>query len=149
MDFRYLSQAVTIDENQCQKILNALKTFHDHKHEIIEHSGHQGAKSKNILDNWYIPNLEMMQSVVPSIHQVGSLIQWSADTTKRAHITLIKDPAESTNNQNYNPQKCRYFHTTTSIAEKSQIHTATGVGYRDGMDDGVNDDERRSPGCHQ
>ncbi|KAG2096053.1 uncharacterized protein F5147DRAFT_818561 [Suillus discolor] len=129
MDFRYLSQAVTIDGNQCQKILNALKTFHDHKHEIIAHGGRRGAKSKNILDNWYIPKLKMMQSVVPSIHQ---------------------DPAESTNNQNYDPQicqyldrveKCRYFHTVTSIAEKSQTHTATGVGYRDDMDDGVDDDE--------
>ncbi|KAG1820112.1 hypothetical protein EV424DRAFT_1347202 [Suillus variegatus] len=147
MDFRYLSQAVTIDGTQCQKILDALKTFHDHKHEIITHGGRRGAKSKNILDNWYIPKLKMMQSVMPSIYQVGSLIQWSADTTERAHITLIKDPAESTNNQDYDPQicryldhveKCRYFHTMTSIAEQSHMHTAT-VG--DDLDDGVNDDE--------
>jgi hypothetical protein len=86
-----------------------LKTFHDHRHKIIVHSGHQSAKSKNILDNWYIPKLEMMQSVVPSIFQVGSLIQWSADTTEQAHITLIKDPAESTNNQNYDPKICQYL----------------------------------------
>ncbi|KAG1871543.1 hypothetical protein F4604DRAFT_1926275 [Suillus subluteus] len=70
MDFHYLSQAVTIDGTQCQKILDALRTFHDHKHEIIAHGGHRGAKSKNILDNWYIPKLEMMQSVVPSIYQM-------------------------------------------------------------------------------
>jgi hypothetical protein len=149
MDFRYLSQAVTIDGTQCQKILDALKTFHNHKHEVIAHGGRRGVKSKNILDNWYIPKLEMMQSVVPSIYQVGSLIQWSADTTERAHITLIKDPAESTNNQNYDPQicryldrveKCRYFHTATSIAEQSQTHTAT-VGYRDDLDNGINDEE--------
>ncbi|KAG0700553.1 hypothetical protein DFH29DRAFT_983059 [Suillus ampliporus] len=110
MDFRYLSQA---------KILNALKTFHDHKHEVI---------SKDILNN----------CVVPSIYQV-------------AHITLIKDPAESTNNQNYNPQicqyldrieKCQHFHTATSIAQQSQsqMHTAT-AGYRDNKDDGINDNK--------
>ncbi|KAG0704061.1 hypothetical protein DFH29DRAFT_997947 [Suillus ampliporus] len=151
MDFRYLSQAVTIDGKQCQKILNALKTFHDHKHEVIAHGGRRGAKSKDILDNWYIPKLELMQSVVPSIYQVGSPIQWSADTTERAHITLIKDPAESTNNQNYDPQicryldrieKCRHFHTATSIAQQSQsqMHAAT-AGYRDDEDDGMNDNE--------
>ncbi|KAG1802454.1 uncharacterized protein BJ212DRAFT_1225481, partial [Suillus subaureus] len=67
MDFHYLSQAVTIDKKQCQKTLNALKMFHDHKHEVIMHSGHWGAKSKNILDNWYIPKLKIMQSVVLSI----------------------------------------------------------------------------------
>ncbi|KAG0702763.1 hypothetical protein DFH29DRAFT_999147 [Suillus ampliporus] len=69
MDFHYSSQAVTIDGKQCQKILNALNTFYDHKHEVIVHGGRQGAKSKDILDNWYIPKLELMQSVVPSIYQ--------------------------------------------------------------------------------
>ncbi|KAG2138547.1 hypothetical protein DEU56DRAFT_912410 [Suillus clintonianus] len=54
MDFCYLSQAVTINKKQCQKILDALKMFHNHKHEVIAHGGHRGAKSKNILDNWYI-----------------------------------------------------------------------------------------------
>ncbi|KAG1737754.1 hypothetical protein EDB19DRAFT_1895748 [Suillus lakei] len=140
MDFHYLSQAVTINKKQCQKILDALKTFHDHKRE-----------SKNILNNWYIPKLEMMQSVVPSIYQVGSPIQWSADTTEQAHITLIKDPAESTNNQNYDPQicqyldcikKCRHFHLVMSIAQQpqSQTHTTT-AGYRDDQDDGIDDDK--------
>ncbi|KAG1868508.1 hypothetical protein F4604DRAFT_1881594 [Suillus subluteus] len=112
MDFCYLSQAVTVDGTQCQKILDALKTFHDHKHEIIAHGGYWGAKSKDII-NWYIPKLKLMQSVVPSIYQV-------------THITVIKDPAESMNNQNYDPQicqyldhveKCRHFHTAMSIAE--------------------------------
>ncbi|KAG1731058.1 uncharacterized protein EDB91DRAFT_1252316 [Suillus paluster] len=135
MDFHSLSQAVTIDGKQCQKILDALKTFHNHKHEVIAHSGHWGAKSKDILDNWYIPKLKLMQSVVP----------------KQARITLIKDPAESTNNQNYDPQicqyldhieKCRHFHTATYIAQQlqSQMHAAT-AGYRDDLDDEINDDK--------
>ncbi|KAG1874053.1 hypothetical protein C8R48DRAFT_769438 [Suillus tomentosus] len=69
MDFCYLSQAVTINGTQCQKILDALKTFHDHKHEIIMHGGRQGTNSKDIINNWYIPKLKLMQSVVPSIYQ--------------------------------------------------------------------------------
>jgi hypothetical protein len=35
MDFRYLSQATTINETHCQKILGALKEFHEYKPDII------------------------------------------------------------------------------------------------------------------
>ncbi|KAG1794236.1 uncharacterized protein HD556DRAFT_1443180 [Suillus plorans] len=101
MDFRYLSQATTINEAHCQNILGALSEFHDHKQDIIACSTHRGAQSKQVLNNWHIPKLELMQSVVPSIRHVSSLLQWSADTTEHAHITLIKDPADSSNNINY------------------------------------------------
>ncbi|KAG0695193.1 hypothetical protein DFH29DRAFT_880198 [Suillus ampliporus] len=131
MDFRYLSQATTIDESHCGLILNALKQFHDHKQEIIACGARRGTKSNSVLDNWYIPKLELMQSVVPSICQVGSLVQWSADTTEHAHITLIKNPADSTNHNNYDAQicrfldrneKCRNFQITTSIITQSRSH---------------------------
>jgi hypothetical protein len=153
MDFRYLSQATMIDEAHCQKILDALKEFHDHKQEIIACGARRGAKSKAILDNWHIPKFELMQSVVPSIRQAGSLSQWSADTTEHAHITLIKDPADTTNNNNYDGQicrfldrveKCRNFQTMTSIVvqSRSQMEAAASRimdsygGSDDGSDDG-------------
>ncbi|KAG2066396.1 hypothetical protein BDR04DRAFT_1030123, partial [Suillus decipiens] len=109
MDFRYLSQATTINEAHCQKILDALKEFHEHKQDIIACGAHQGAQSKQVLNNWHIPKLELMQSVMPSIHQVGSLLQWSADTTEHGHITLIKDPTDSSNNINYDAQICWFL----------------------------------------
>src|SRR5712672_1298934 len=37
----------------------------------------------------------------------GANIQWSADVTKHAHVTEIKNPADSGNNQNYEEQICR------------------------------------------
>ncbi|KAG2111131.1 hypothetical protein DEU56DRAFT_874448 [Suillus clintonianus] len=119
MDFRYISQATTIDEAHCQRF----------SQEIIACGARRGAKSKQVLDNWHIPKLELMQSVEPSIRQVGSLLQWSADTTEHAHITLIKDPADSSNNINYDAQicrfldrreKCRNFQIATSIIARSQ-----------------------------
>ncbi|KAG2353249.1 hypothetical protein BDR07DRAFT_1496632 [Suillus spraguei] len=70
-----------------------------------------------------------MQSVEPSICQVGSLLQWSADTTEHAHITQIKDPADSSNNINYDAQicqfldhreKCQNFQIAMSIIAHSQ-----------------------------
>jgi hypothetical protein len=109
MDFRYLSQATTINETHCQKILGALKEFHEYKPDIIACGVHRGAQSKQVLDNWHIPKLELMQSVVHSICQVGSPLQWSADTTEHAHITLIKNPTDSSNNNNYDAQICQFL----------------------------------------
>ncbi|KIM63452.1 hypothetical protein SCLCIDRAFT_117074 [Scleroderma citrinum Foug A] len=65
-----------------------------------------------------------MQSIAPSIEQVGSLLQWSADTTEHAHIEVVKDPASSTNNHNNESQicrcldrlkKCRCFNTAVTL----------------------------------
>ncbi|KAG6374247.1 hypothetical protein JVT61DRAFT_4260 [Boletus reticuloceps] len=50
-----------------------------------------------------------MQSVAPSISQLGAPVQWSADTTEHAHIEVVKDPAASTNYHNFNSQICRYL----------------------------------------
>ncbi|KAG6328559.1 hypothetical protein ID866_10531 [Astraeus odoratus] len=50
-----------------------------------------------------------MQSVAPSIEKVGSLLQWTADTTEHAHIKVIKDPAVTMNNHNYDSQICHYL----------------------------------------
>ncbi|KAG1846515.1 hypothetical protein C8R48DRAFT_779517 [Suillus tomentosus] len=82
MDFWHLLQATVINEVHCQKILNALQEF---------------------------MNIKLMQSVVPSIHQVGSLLQWSVNTTEHAHIFLIKAPAYSTNNNNVDAQICLFL----------------------------------------
>ncbi|KAI9570110.1 hypothetical protein HD554DRAFT_2246976 [Boletus coccyginus] len=65
------------------------------------------AKTSSILKHWHIPKIELMQSVAPSIERVGSLLQWSADTTEHAHIEVVKDPASTTNNHNYDSQICR------------------------------------------
>ncbi|KAF9231959.1 hypothetical protein BU15DRAFT_90780 [Melanogaster broomeanus] len=107
-DFRYLSQAPVLTDTICQKISTALKEFHDNKHVIISLGGRRGKKDV-VLDNWYIPKLELMQSVVPSVSNSGSLLQWSADTTEHAHITLIKDPGDATNNNGYDSQICRFL----------------------------------------
>jgi len=105
MDFCYLAQAPKIDDNVCIQINEALKEFHMHKDSIIEAGGHCG-KGNKVIDNWYIPKLEFLQSVVPSIQVNGVAIQWSADLTEHAHITKVKDPACSSNNQDYESQIC-------------------------------------------
>ena len=107
-DFRYLAQAPEIDEASCTKIESALLEFHAHKDAILAAKARCGEKDAPI-DNWHIPKLEFLQSVVPSIRTSGVPIQWSADRTENAHITEVKDPAGSGNNQDYEPQICRYL----------------------------------------
>ena len=51
----------------------------------------------------------LLQSVTSSISNSGASIQWSADHTERCHITEIKVPSRSTNNQGYESQICRYL----------------------------------------
>ncbi|KJA24333.1 hypothetical protein HYPSUDRAFT_136390 [Hypholoma sublateritium FD-334 SS-4] len=105
MDFRYLGQSLEIDHNICLRMDVALQEFHSHKKAIISAGACLG-KGTKVIDNWRIPKLEFLQSVVPNIQQNGIAQQWSADGTERAHIEVIKNPAEFTNNQNYESQIC-------------------------------------------
>ena len=104
MEFRYLSQAPATTLCTRNRIQAALNKFYDHKQAIIDLGLHQGQKME--MDHFHIPKLELMQQVVPSITQVGSLLQWSADTMEHAHIEVIKDPASMMNNQDYDSQIC-------------------------------------------
>ncbi|KAG6370847.1 hypothetical protein JVT61DRAFT_10864 [Boletus reticuloceps] len=121
--------APAITSVTCDQIQATLQAFHDHKAAIIEGGLHWGQQ-------------------MSSIEQVGSLLQWSADTTEHAHIEVIKDPASMMNNQNYDAQICRSLNQyqkcqlfDTAIA----LHTAhEPVDSQEGeLDhDDIEDDER-------
>jgi hypothetical protein len=107
LDFRYFAQSPQIDETSCQNISNALSLFHQHKNAILEAGARRG--KKEALDNWYIPKLELLQSVVSNIRLNGVAAQWSADFTEHAHIRVVKDPGRSGNNLALESQMCRYL----------------------------------------
>ena len=155
MDFRYLAQSLVIDEDMCSRIENALQEFHRHKDSIISAGARQG-KGRVVINNWYIPKLEFLQSVVPSIRANGVALQWSADGTERAHIDVIKNPSDSCNNQNYESQicrhldraeKCRQFNLSTAVRDsgidlyarfpQSPNHSASDEEDDTSDDDGV------------
>ena len=108
MDFRYRVQAYQVTEVDIDRINSALQEFHAHKDSIIT-NGFRRGKGNKPIDNWFIPKIELMQSMAPSISRVGVAIQWSADITEHAHIDQIKDPARTSNNNNYDPQICRHL----------------------------------------
>lgn len=107
LDFRYLAQMPCFDEDALTKVEAALERFHTHKSAIISTGGRQG--SKGPLKHWEIPKLELLQHVVPSIRASGAIMQWTADVTEHAHVTEIKQPARSGNNQDYYTQIARHL----------------------------------------
>jgi hypothetical protein len=132
MDFRYLSQAPVLDDNICGMIRASLNEFHLHKKAILD-AGARVGKGNREIQNWHIPKLELMQSVEPSIRRASVPIQWSADLTEHAHITEVKDPARSANNQEYDPQICRFL----DRREKCRREVATSTRETEESHDGV------------
>ena len=155
LDFRYLAQSHTIDTHTLAQISDALTLFHQTKYAILDASAWVG-KGNKPLDHFFIPKLELLHSVVPSICWSGAPIQWSADPTEYAHIDAIKIPSKNTNNGQYGPQICNYldrdekrhsFNLTTAIHKaggdlESLIYHLSGSDGCDGdeMDDEPNKD---------
>ncbi|KAI6010033.1 hypothetical protein BKA83DRAFT_4467646 [Pisolithus microcarpus] len=100
--FHYLAQMPHFDHDALARVETVLKTFHDNKAAIISSGGRQG--SNGPLQHWEIPKLELLQHVVSSIHNSGAVMQWTADVTEHAHVTEIKQPACTGNNQDYYTQ---------------------------------------------
>ncbi|KAI5982093.1 hypothetical protein EDD15DRAFT_2403257 [Pisolithus albus] len=127
LSFRYLAQMPRFDHDALARVEMALKTFHDNKAAIISSGRRQG--SNGPLQHWEIPKLELLQHVVSSIHNSGAVMQWTADVTEHAHVTEIKQPARTGNNQDYYAQiarhldrseKCFRFNLATRLASAEQ-----------------------------
>ncbi|KAJ3991393.1 hypothetical protein F5050DRAFT_1812611 [Lentinula boryana] len=104
-DFRYAGQAPRFNDITAACVQKALDEFHEVKDEVIRLRGRLNTKGV-VIDNWEIPKLEFIQSVFPSIKSSGPILQWDANKTEQAHITLVKDPARSGNGRAYEAQIC-------------------------------------------
>ena len=154
MDFRYRAQAYAMDEDDLDKLEHSLADFHDHKDGILV-AGARWGKGSHPINNWYIPKLELMQNIAPSIRRSSVAIQWTADVTEHAHITEIKDPAWQSNNNNYDTQICqhldrkeklRHFDLATTFRQLAldAAKEATSAGTME--DDEDSDDDQESKG---
>jgi hypothetical protein len=77
-------------------------------------------------------------------------MQWSADATERAHITEIKGPATSGNNQDYKSQicqyldradKCRRFDLATAVRDVDVDFRSSNIKPHTNDDDDNDDDD--------
>ncbi|KAG1898692.1 uncharacterized protein F5891DRAFT_1190468 [Suillus fuscotomentosus] len=153
MDFRYLVQASRIDDDGLECISAALTEFHAHKDTIITAGLHRG-EGKKVITNWHIPKLKFMQSIVPSIRNTDVPMQWTADATEHAHITVIKVPAWSSNNNNYDLQichhldreeKCCRFDLATSLLDHDKLRSTTVVEVDEGYEGDKGDADEDIP----
>ncbi|KAJ4496908.1 hypothetical protein C8R41DRAFT_708635, partial [Lentinula lateritia] len=135
MDFRYAGQAPRFNQASTLRVQTALNEFHENK-DII-----QDLKALPIV-HWEIPKLEFMQSVAPSISASGPIMQWTADTTEHAHITLVKDPARSGNNHDFEVQICRHLDRQSRVRRFDLVTAMVDAGVDFRLDD-IEGDEGR------
>ena len=138
MDFRCLAQSRLLNDNSLSQLSNSLELFHKHKQTILDIGARVGKRNKR-MDHFQIPKLELMHGVVPSVIESGAVIQWSADRTEHAHITEIKVPGRSGNNQDHNPQICRWLdrsekHHNFSLALQLRVSDTDPTGTPDSME---------------
>ena len=93
MDFCYAAQAEEINKDGCKAILASINKFHQYKSGIMDVEARVG-KGNRPINNWYIPNLKLMQSVVPKIEPTASpssipQMQLNMLTSPKSRILLI------------------------------------------------------------
>jgi hypothetical protein len=142
-EFRYLAQAPSFTEGAVAKLDRALKGFHTQKKAVIDSGARRGKSGED--KPWAIPKLELLQGVVPSIRSHGSIMQWSADPTERAHIDYVKVPGRAGNNHDYDEQVCRYLDRQEKC-EKFAL--AMNVKSGEGLDEEDDYDYDKACGTH-
>ncbi|KAI6152665.1 hypothetical protein BKA82DRAFT_3973610 [Pisolithus tinctorius] len=95
VDFIYRAQAPMFTTSSIQEMETCLEDFHLYKQAILD-AGAQRGKTGGI-PHFQIPKLELFQSFGSSIQNMGSLIQYTADVSKRLLITHCKNPFLRTN----------------------------------------------------
>ncbi|KAG1886158.1 hypothetical protein F4604DRAFT_1572394, partial [Suillus subluteus] len=152
MDIRYMAQSPSPDENLLARIDRSLSIFHENKDIITSLGARMGTKKP--IDNWFILKLKLMQSITASTRKVGTLIQWSADTTEHAHISEIKDPVWHTNNNDYDPHICCHLdhqeklrHFAIAMTLKSTCTDSNSVEF---LEDEVDEENEEDDGdCNE
>ncbi|KAG1722536.1 uncharacterized protein EDB91DRAFT_1240205 [Suillus paluster] len=89
VDFIYLAQNLVHSPESLQLMVKALSDFHEFKGAIIEAEARRGRKG--VKEDFFIPELELLQSFSGTVKKLGTLMQFSADMTERMLITHCKD----------------------------------------------------------
>ncbi|KAJ3804525.1 hypothetical protein F5876DRAFT_53270, partial [Lentinula aff. lateritia] len=137
----YAGQAPRFNQTSTLRVQTALNEFHENKDIIQDLKARVNSKGVPIV-HWEIPKLEFMQSVAPSISASGPIMQWTADTTEHAHITLVKDPARSGNNHDFEVQICRHLDHQSRVRRFDLVTAMVDAGVDFHLDD-IEGDEGR------
>ncbi|KAG1819057.1 uncharacterized protein BJ212DRAFT_1446201 [Suillus subaureus] len=89
VEFIYLAQNSVHSPETLRSMEQALSDFHVCKGAIIEAEARKG--KKGVKEDFFIPKLELLQSFKGTVQRLGTLMQFSADTTECLLITHCKD----------------------------------------------------------
>ncbi|KIK36610.1 hypothetical protein CY34DRAFT_26284 [Suillus luteus UH-Slu-Lm8-n1] len=118
MDVWYLAQCPAPDDDLLLCIDQSLLMFHENKN--------MGAKKP--IDHWFIPKLELLQSIMSSTRKVGALIQWSTDSPEHTCICHYLDHQE----------KLQCFKITPTLKSYNPVDVAKKNEWEE---DNINHDE--------
>ena len=97
VDFLYQAQALMFTPSSIHAMEQDLMEFHNCKGAILQAGARCGKATK--INHFQIPKLELLQSFGRSIHNSGTLIQYTADVSEYLLISHCKDVFTRTNRQ--------------------------------------------------
>ena len=100
LDFIYLAQYPTHDEETLSYLEQALKTFHANKKVLVE---------LGIHDDFNIPKLHSLLHYAESIRLFGTTDNYNTEMFERLHIDFTKDAWRATNHRDEFPQMVRWI----------------------------------------
>ncbi|KAH9916351.1 uncharacterized protein B0H18DRAFT_884910 [Fomitopsis serialis] len=107
LDFIYLAQYPTHDDDTLQYMQDALNTFHKHKGVLVE---------LGIRDDLNIPKLHSLLHYIDSIRMFGTTDNYNTEMFERLHIDFAKDAWRASNHRDEFPQMVRWITRQEKIA---------------------------------
>ncbi|KAH9912826.1 uncharacterized protein B0H18DRAFT_889166 [Fomitopsis serialis] len=100
LDFIYLAQYPTHDDDTLRYLTDALDTFHKHKDVLIK---------LGIRDSLNIPKIHSLLHYAESIRLYGTTDNYNTEAFERLHIDFAKDAWRATNHRDEFPQMVKWI----------------------------------------
>lgn len=100
LDFIYLAQYPTHDDETLQYMEDAIKTFHRHKKVFL---------TLHIREHFNIPKLHSLLHYISSIRSFGTTDNYNTEAFERLHIDYAKEAWRASNHRDEQPQMIRWL----------------------------------------
>ena len=107
LDFIYLAQYQSQDDETLGYLQDALDMFHKHKEVFVQ---------LGIRDHFDIPKIHSLVHYIDSIRQFGATDNYNTEAFERLHIDLAKDAWRATNKREERPQMVAWLDRNEKIS---------------------------------
>ncbi|EPS94098.1 hypothetical protein FOMPIDRAFT_1134931 [Fomitopsis schrenkii] len=118
LDFIYISQYPTHDDQTLKYLEDALEVYHKHKHIL---------KTLGIRDHLNIPKFHSLVHYADSIRSLGTTDNYNTEMFERLHIDCAKKAWRASNHRNERPQMTKWLERREKIAMfeslRAHLHT--------------------------